>query len=267
MSTPLDHDSRSSLHLFLLFLTSRSLPPSPLPPAHGRGKIGETGSCDALEGRRETLSYLLSLLREGGPETAGLIPAIDVAGMEHLAWTLDALHYLLETTRPLIEATPTSESPCSPPDSLPRSETYLFFRRSRSTSCLGSLPASPFDPLHEALPLAEKPHLLDSSYSKQHLFGFDRSAVLEMWPSCDLPAPPILPLLSHPLPRGQRTTVGKSKQPGTATFQSHDSHVIFSPDSAPLRGCQVMGVNSHELATSVLLGRWSATVDLFGRVS
>ena len=51
-----------------------------------------------MEGRRETFSYLLTLLREGGAQASGLIPAIDIAGMEHLAWTLDALHYLLEVT-------------------------------------------------------------------------------------------------------------------------------------------------------------------------
>ena len=63
--------------------------------------MGEGGSSDALEGRRETFSYLLTLLREGGPEAGGLIPSIDVAGMEHLAWGLDALHYLLEVSLPL----------------------------------------------------------------------------------------------------------------------------------------------------------------------
>ncbi|CAI8024034.1 E3 ubiquitin-protein ligase UBR5 [Geodia barretti] len=213
-----------------------------LSSGHGRGKAGEGGAgSDALEGRRETFSYLLTILREAGPETSGLIPAIDVAGMEHLAWTLDALHYLLETTRPSCEATPTSK------DGVAR--TSLFFRRSRSTSCLGSLPASPFDPLHEALPLAEKPHLLDASYNKQHLFGFDKSSVLEVWPSCDLQAPPILSLISHPLPRGQGSTAPRKQT-----------------DPAHLRGCRVVGVNSHELAASVLLGRWATTVDLFGRV-
>ena len=68
-----------------------------LSSGHGRGKAGEGGAgSDELEGRRETFSYLLTILREAGPETSGLIPAVDVAGIEHLAWTLDALHYLLE---------------------------------------------------------------------------------------------------------------------------------------------------------------------------
>ena len=65
---------------------------------HGRGKAGEGVTSDTLEGRKETLSYLLTLMRGVGPEWAGLLPAMDVAGMEHLAWTLDALHYLLEVT-------------------------------------------------------------------------------------------------------------------------------------------------------------------------
>lgn len=67
--------------------------------------MGDSGASDALEGRREAFSYLLTLLRGGGSEAQGLIPAIDVAGMEHLAWTLDALHYLLEVWSPV--------SPCS----------------------------------------------------------------------------------------------------------------------------------------------------------
>ena len=160
--------------------------------------------------------------------------------MEHLAWTLDALLYLLEVDPlsaplpPLASLThlPTSQTIRPSPDSMnpsPRPpspasladpHTSQFFRRSNSTVCLGSLPASPFDPLHEALPLAEKPHLLDSAYSKQQLFGFDRSSVLEAWPSCDLPAPPILHLITAPLPGGQRSNSALLRpiERGTCTF-------------------------------------------------
>ena len=38
-----------------------------------------------------------------------------------------------------------------------------FFRRSTSTLCLGLIPPSPFDTMAEALPLAEKPQLLDGA--------------------------------------------------------------------------------------------------------
>ncbi len=37
-----------------------------------------------------------------------------------------------------------------------------FFHRSNSTVCLGKIPPSPFDPLIDVLPLAEKPQLMDS---------------------------------------------------------------------------------------------------------
>ena len=114
-----------------------------------------------------------------------------------------------------------SEDPASLSGGLSDPQTAHFFRRSRSTSCLGSLPASPFDPLHDALPLAEKPHLLDSSYNKQQLFGFDQASVLEAWPSCDLSAPPIHLLISVPLPGGQRSTPTLGKVPAKHTGASH----------------------------------------------
>ena len=245
----------SGLHLEVSIAehTARGSPHAS-PADHGRGKVGDAGSSDALEGRREAFSYLLTLLREGGAEASGLIPAIDVAGMEHLAWTLDALHYLLEvcplhctcplphtlppslqTTRPSSDARASSEDPASSSCTLTHPQTSHFFRRSRSTSCLGTLPASPFDPLHEALPLAEKPHLLDSSYNKQQLFGFDHASVLETWPSCDLPAPPILSLISQPLPGGQRSTAtGKVSTKHSGSYASHvivyyQSCELFSP--------------------------------------
>ena len=277
------------------------------PSGHGRSKAGDAGSSDALEGRREAFSYLLTLLRQGGGEGAGLVPAIDVAGMEHLAWTLDALLYLLEVGPPClplslplphshlppsqtIRPSPDSMNP-SPrppsPASLADPHTSQFFRRSNSTVCLGSLPASPFDPLHEALPLAEKPHLLDSAYSKQQLFGFDRSSVLEAWPSCDLPAPPILHLITAPLPGGQRSNSALGKDLKTGIERGTCIHVhlymvfcgashkcslyiyLISMTTGPahLGVSRMVGVTSHELAGSVLLGRWASTVELFGRVS
>lgn len=42
--------------------------------------------------------------------------------------------------------------------------------------------------------------------------------------------------------------------------------VTVSSDSAHLGVCRMVGVNSHELTASVMLGRWTSIVDLFGRV-
>ena len=40
-------------------------------------------------------------------------------------------------------------------------ESREFFRRSPSTLCLGLIPPSPFDPMCDAIPVAEKPQLMD----------------------------------------------------------------------------------------------------------
>jgi len=67
---------------------------------------------------------------------------------------------------------------------------------------LGAVPPSPFNPLSEALPLAERPHLLEAvqvgarDNCKAALFGFQHATRLECWPRCPLDDPPILNLIS-----------------------------------------------------------------------
>lgn len=39
---------------------------------------------------------MLTLFRGQFGEHGGRLPAVDVTGMEHLAWTLDALYYMLQ---------------------------------------------------------------------------------------------------------------------------------------------------------------------------
>ena len=51
---------------------------------------------ESLEGRKAMFSYVLTLLRGQHQEQGGVLPAIDVAGLEHLAWCVDALFYLLQ---------------------------------------------------------------------------------------------------------------------------------------------------------------------------
>ena len=48
-----------------------------------------------LEGRRGFLNYLLSLMRGESNEHYGFLPALDMARMEHIAWVVDSLVYLL----------------------------------------------------------------------------------------------------------------------------------------------------------------------------
>ena len=53
-------------------------------------------STEILESRRDFLSYLLTLMRRWHREHGGTLPAIDVAALEHLAWCLDGVMYLLQ---------------------------------------------------------------------------------------------------------------------------------------------------------------------------
>lgn len=65
---------------------SRASPPS---------KHEVVGS-EGRDKRKEAFSYLLTLFRGGFGEHGGHVPSLDVGGMEHLAWTLDALYHLLQ---------------------------------------------------------------------------------------------------------------------------------------------------------------------------
>ena len=49
-----------------------------------------------MESRKNFFAYVLTLLRGQFCEMEGMLPAIDVTSMEHLAWTFDALFYLLQ---------------------------------------------------------------------------------------------------------------------------------------------------------------------------
>ena len=52
----------------------------------------------------------------------------------------------------------------------------IFFKRSDSTLMLGREPSDPFStPLKEALPLADRPHLLNPSARRDHLFGVKKT--------------------------------------------------------------------------------------------
>lgn len=57
---------------------------------------------------------------------------------------------------------------------------HPFFQRSDSTLCLGCPPPDPFQtPMHEALPLADQPHLLQPNARRVELFGVPKQPVGE----------------------------------------------------------------------------------------
>ena len=232
-------------------------------------------SSDVLQSRRDLFGYMLTLMRGQTQEHGGILPALDMASMEHLAWCFDALIYLLQHARP--PATPPPPPPTADPidvtqDTLPAylaldstqvQPTHLsldsaqlpFFRRSDSVMCLGAVPISPFEPVAEALPLAEKPHLLDASQDKEMLFGYQMSTLLQDWPTCPLPPSPLSALFAmHPGGPGKvwpcQAAPSSSSDP-TATV------------SISLSENELCGWDSHKLTASVLVGRWGACIEVF----
>lgn len=73
----------------------------PRPSTH-LSTTGSSRSSDSpgLESRRSFLSYILSLTRAETNEHGGILPGLDIARMEHVAWVLESLIYLLTHTDP-----------------------------------------------------------------------------------------------------------------------------------------------------------------------
>ena len=68
-----------------------------------------TKSSDTLgtESRRGFLNYMLSLMRAESSEHGGALPGLDVSKLEYVAWTMDALMYILMRVSPPLSDSPT----------------------------------------------------------------------------------------------------------------------------------------------------------------
>jgi len=74
-----------------------------------------------------------------------------------------------------------------------RSLCNRFFKRSDSTLALGHEPTDPFTtPLKEALPLADRPHLLNPTARRDHLFGTKKETTVNSSPSLHISKQPLL---------------------------------------------------------------------------
>ena len=71
---------------------------SQIPPKESSsgGSSKRESISESLESRKQFFAYILTLLRGQFCEMEGMLPAVDVTNMEHLAWTFDALFYLLQ---------------------------------------------------------------------------------------------------------------------------------------------------------------------------
>ena len=232
-----------------------SLSPSQLvrtPPAHKGDSTSEV-----LQSRKDLFAYVLTLLRGQFQEHGGVLPAVDMGGMEHLAWCFDALFYLLQHSR---SPPPPSHAQTTPVSGFTSHPSQLrFFRRSDSVVCLGTVPLSPFDPLAEALPLAEKPQLLDGTQDKEMLFGYQMSTLLQDWPNCSLPDSPLKSLLDL-YPGGPGRTWPRQPPPSASSSSSGAPLLSIS-----LSQDETCGWDSHKLTASVLVGRWGGCLEVFSQ--
>ena len=100
----------------------------------------------------------------------------------------------------------------------PRGRKHGFFQRSESTLCLGCPPPDPFTtPMSETLPLADQPHLLTPTASREDLFGAPCQELEQSNPMTLLPTKLGLSARSNSAGGGQGPA---SLNTGSAPYQS-----------------------------------------------
>ncbi|VVC25628.1 Hypothetical protein CINCED_3A013222 [Cinara cedri] len=207
-------DSTEAQLRFGASLTQSSDPQHPRHPLHATTNINNTlptapsgigsnnNSSQAVEPRREFISYCLSLMRAHSNEHGDSLPVLDVSSLKHVAYVLDALVYYMRADTAAVNCqslTPPilSESVETEPwaidqdendneendedinttistinqspnlrfvdvDSGIRGRRHAFFQRSDSTLCLGCPPPDPFD-----IPMAQAMPLADQPHLLQ----------------------------------------------------------------------------------------------------
>ncbi|XP_038051829.1 E3 ubiquitin-protein ligase UBR5-like [Patiria miniata] len=176
------------------------------------------------------LNYTLSLMRSHNNEHASWLPVLDISALKHVAYVLDAMIYYMRcaeqdsagmaaadqdrirrsswnlvsqeyeieeaadeegTDASVVLDTESVEDDGSVTGST-SGQRHPFFVRSDSTTFLGCQPPDPFStPLSEALPLADRPQLLQPDATREQLFGVPHQVV----PGSSSSDPP--PITSH----------------------------------------------------------------------
>ncbi|XP_022226183.2 E3 ubiquitin-protein ligase hyd isoform X3 [Drosophila obscura] len=153
--------------------------------------------------RRDFFTYCLSLMRAHTSEHRDALPVLDITALRHIAYVLDAFVYYMRNDTGFYDKqenisgrinnlSPMSENYDTDDeltnleefsgDTQPSTSTlsssnlgtrrHAFFTRSESTLSLGCSAPDGFElPLDMAMPLADKPHLLQPNSKRQELFA------------------------------------------------------------------------------------------------
>lgn len=235
----------------------------PDPKRKRRNGNGNEASDSSL--RHDFLTYLLSLMRGSDNEHGDSLPKLEVTSLQHVAYILDAFVYYLRSkanmnaehakqygpmfanlmsndaeTRKFVaedseEESETDEEVSEDKDT--RTSLNRFFRRSDSTLVLGYEASDPFSvPMREALPLANKPHLLNPTARRDQLFGSMRNTNDEF--QADIP---------------QWIGYGAPLSGGVEATPSISSNSKLVPEMS-------------KVSSNCILGRWRMCLELFGRL-
>ncbi|KAL7740186.1 hypothetical protein ACLKA6_003892 [Drosophila palustris] len=149
--------------------------------------------------RRDFFTYCLSLMRAHTSEHRDALPVLDITALRHIAYVLDAFVFYMRNDTSFydksesisgrvnnlsnsVENDDTDDELSNIEDSnaerqcniysIGNTRKYAFFTRSDSTLSLGCSAPDGFDlPLDMAMPLADKPHLLQPNSKRQELFA------------------------------------------------------------------------------------------------
>ncbi|XP_055383009.1 E3 ubiquitin-protein ligase hyd isoform X2 [Condylostylus longicornis] len=153
--------------------------------------------------RREFFTYCLSLMRAHTSEHRDSLPVLDVTALRHIAYVLDGIVFYMRGGMNSTENEKVDVGTWNDQDENENDDTedelgvvmgdndptedelltasgnisslgkrHSFFQRSESTLCLGCPAPDPFNtPLQIALPLADKPHLLQPGVKREELFS------------------------------------------------------------------------------------------------
>ncbi|UXI21599.1 alkaline phosphatase tissue-nonspecific isozyme [Sarcoptes scabiei] len=181
---------------------------------------------------RDFLNYALSLMRGHSNEHYDSLPVLDVSSLKHVAYIFDAfVYYIRRGSQCDQELDPiVAESNEFKTSLKPSGRNQTFFRRSNSTLYLGCPHPDPFSaPFHEALPLANKPQLLQPNARREQLFAVPR-------PSNAAEAEDMLAILPKQLSLTSRLTWKDDLRTNHSKFNRNQLSISSEQQSSASRG-------------------------------